>query len=296
MTDATIFSALSAALQQNVSRAAPLVAGVGWGGRHHISGILWREGVVATSEQSLPDADEYTAILPGGARVRATLAGRDPATNVAVLRIAAGAVGFTEALPSGPGGLVQALGSDGAGGVTAMLGSLRAVGPAWESQRGGQIDRLIRVGGDLSHSAEGGPVIDPQGGVLGMSTFGPHGQILTIPSSTVTRAAEALLLHGHAMRGWLGAGLHPVALTPELAARAGVASGLMVVNLAEGAPAARALLPGDILLAIAGTPVATPRAAAAALGPQTVGQELTLTVLRGGSPLGVPVTIAARPA
>lgn len=296
MTAPSIFAALSEALERNVRQGAPLAAGIDWGGRHHISGVLWKPGVLVTSEQSLPDAEGYTAVLPGGARVSATLAGRDPSTNVAVLRLEADAPAYTLADPAGVGGLVQALGSDGGGGTSARLGSIEMSGPAWESMRGGRIDRLIRIGVYLSHAAEGGPVIDPACGLLGMSTFGPRRQVLVIPGSTIARVADQLLHQGHLTRGWLGAGLHPVALPRDLVERAGSATGLMVVNLAEGAPAAAALLPGDILLEIAGTPVATPRGVAAALGPETIGQTLTLRVLRGGTLAEVSVTIAARPA
>jgi S1-C subfamily serine protease len=295
MTDISILATLSSALQANARHAAPLVAGLDWGGRHHISAVLWRDGVLVTSEQSLPEADGYTAVLPGGTRVAATLAGRDPATNVAVLRLQATAPAITQAEPQGVGGLVQAIGSDGTGQVTARMGGLEVIGPAWESQRGGRIDRLIRIGGQISHTAEGGPVIDTDGGLLGMSTFGPRNAVLVIPGSTVARVLEQLLLQGRISRGWLGVGLHPVALPRDLAERAGVAGGLMVVNLAEGAPAAAALMPGDILLEIEGSPVASPRAVAAALGPDTIGRTLALKVLRGGAVVTPGVAITARP-
>lgn len=296
MTGHSVLAQLSAALESNAQRGASLVAGLDWGGQHHISGVLWRHGVLVTSEQSLPDAEGYTAVLPGGAKVAATLAGRDPSTNVAVLRLEAAAPDLRHAEPSGVGGLVQAIGSDGLGGLTARLGSIEIAGPAWESQRGGRIDRLIRVGMNLSHAAEGGPVLDASGGMLGMSTFGPRRTVLVIPGSTIARVLDQLLQQGRIARGWLGAGLHPVALPRELAERVGLGSGLMVVNLAEGAPASSVLLPGDILLEIDGTPVATPRAVAAALGPDTIGRAVALKVLRGGAVATPAVTIAARPA
>ncbi len=296
MTESSMFAALSAALEQQVRQCAPLVAGLDWGGRHHISGLLWRQDVLVTSEQSLPDAEAYTATLPGGARVPATLAGRDPSTNVAILRLEAHASAPPLGEPAGVGALVQALGSDGTGGTMARMGSIEVSGPAWESMRGGRIDRLIRIGVYLSHASEGGPVVDTAGAVLGMSTFGPRRQVLVIPSSTIARVVDGLLSQGRIARGWLGAGLHPVALPRELAERAGAAAGLMVVTLAEGAPAAAALLPGDILLGIGGSPVTTPRAVAAALGPETIGQTVTLHVLRGGALVTSAVVIAARPA
>ncbi len=296
MTDTAAFSAISRAVAAVARSAAPVVAGVEWGGRHHISGVLWQAGVLVTSEQSLPDADAYSAVLPGGARVAATLAGRDASTNVAVLRLDATVPARPVSEPHGVGALVLAIGSDGAGEITSRIGSVEVLGPPWESQRGGRIDRLVRLGVDLSPAAEGGPVVDADGGLLGMSTFGPRGSVLVIPGGTVARVLGQLLAQGRIARGWLGVGLHPVALPRDLADRTGVGGGLMVVNLAEGAPAAAVLLPGDILLEIAGTPVATPRAVAGLLGPETIGKPVALKVLRGGAVMAAEVTIAARPA
>lgn len=295
MHDPTIFQALSAALAANAGAGAGLVAGLDWGGRHSISGILWGKGVLVTSEQSLPDAEAYTAVLPGGARVAASMAGRDPSTNIAALRLEADAPAATRAEPGEAGSLAQALGSDGQGGISVRLGSIEVNGPGWESLRGGRIDRLVRLGLTLSHAAEGGPVLDPAGGLIGMSTFGPRKSVLVIPSATIARVVETLLRQGDIRRGWLGVGLHPVALPKDLGESVNAASGLMVVNLAENAPASGVLLPGDILLEIGGAAVTTPRAVALALGPDTIGQTVTLKLLRGGGVVSPSVTIAARP-
>lgn len=296
MTDSTALADLSQAVETAARHAAPLVAGLDWCGRHHVSGILWRPGLLVTSEQSLPESECYAAVLPGGARVAATLAGRDPSTNVAALRLESESPPVTQAEPGGVGAVVLALGSDGAGEITARLGAVEVLGAAWESMRGGRIDRLIRLGVRLGHAAEGGPVIDAHGRLLGMSTFGPRRSVLVIPASTITRVLEPLLREGRITRGWLGVGLHPVALPRELAERAGAGHGLMVVNIADGAPAAGVLLPGDILLAIDDTPVASPRNVAAALGQEKIGQTVTLKVLRGGAVATAALTVAARPA
>jgi S1-C subfamily serine protease len=289
---------LSRALAARVQHAAPLVAAVTWQRRGQLSALLWQPGVLVTSDQSLPDAEHYSAVLPGGARVDATLAGRDPATNVAVLRLGSGASGARPgtAEPGGVGHLVLAIGSDGEGGVTARMGGIEVLGPAWESMRGGKIDRLVRIGVRLPPAAEGGPVIDAEGAVLGMSTFGPRRSVMVIPSATIARAAEQLLQGGKIARGWLGVGLHEVALPRDISARAGAESGLMVMNFADNAPAAGRLMQGDIVTAIAGTRVASPRAVASVLGPETVGQTVTIDLVRGGEVMQAGVLVAARPA
>jgi S1-C subfamily serine protease len=133
MTDTAAFAGLSRAVVALAAAAAPLVAGVDWGGRHHISGVLWRAGILVTSEQSLPDADAYSAVLPGGARVAASLAGRDASTNVAVLRLAATPPLRPAGEPAGVGALVLALGS--AGRASAAGASTGWCASAWISAR-----------------------------------------------------------------------------------------------------------------------------------------------------------------
>jgi S1-C subfamily serine protease len=290
------FAALSDALETCARTAAPAVAGIDWGSHHTLSGILWADGVLVTSEQSLPDATGFTAILPGGARMPAVLAGRDPATNVAALRLGTIAPPIEQAEAGGVGSLVLAVGSDGAGGSTVRLGPVELRGPAWQSQRGGRIDALVRLGVRLGPAAEGGPVIDARGRLLGMSTFGPRRSVLVIPSATIARVTLPLLAQGHVARGWLGVGLHPVALPKELGDRAAASTGLMVVSIADNAPAAAALLPGDILLEAAGTRLTGPRALAALLGPETIGTAISIKLLRGGELIERAVTVAARPA
>lgn len=292
---ADIFSELSQALEARVRTAAPLVASLTWGGRGPLSAILWRDGVLVTSEQSLPEAERYEAVLPGGERLAATLAGRDPATNVAVLRLETRGPAWAPAEPAGVGALVLALGGDGLGNATARMGGIEVLGPAWQSMRGGRIDRLVRIGVRLPAAAEGGPVVDPDGGVLGMSTFGPRREVMVIPSATIDRVAGPLLSQGRMARGWLGVGLHEVALPRDIATRAGTESGLMVMGLADDAPAAGKLLPGDILVAIDGTKVAQSRVVASLLGPETVGRSMSISLVRAGELATVSVVIAARP-
>lgn len=291
----TPFATLSDSIEATAASAAPLVAAITWGHHGQLSGVLLRQGVLVTSEQSLGDADGYEAVLPGGAQVGATLAARDPATNVAVLRLDATPPVLVPGEARGLGGLVLAIGSDGEGGSTARLGGIEVLGPAWESRRGGRIDRLIRLGVRLPGAAEGGPVVDAHGAVLGMSTFGPRRGVMVIPTATLSRTVDQAMTKGGVARGWLGVGLHEVELPRDLAERVAAEAGLMVVSLAEDAPASGALLPGDILTALDGTKVTQIRAVAALLGPETVGRSVVVALVRGGALTEVRVTVAARP-
>ena len=289
------FSDYSDAVAARARAAAPLVVGLEWDGRQQISAIRWSDGVIVTSEQSLPEADSITAILPGGARVPAARLGRDPGTNIVALRVddTAGPAPDT-ALDVAPGQSVLALGSDGTGGPRVRKGGVEAVGPAWQSQCGGRIDQLITLDIRLDHVAEGGPVIDAAGRLIGMSTFGPRQQVLVIPTATIARVAAQLAAHGRVARGWLGVGVQPVAIPGEAAGAS--ATGLMVLSLAEGSPAAGCLLPGDILISANDTKLSTPRALTALLSAEAIGTTLALRLLRGGAVQQTDIAVIGRPA
>ena len=282
-------------LADRVAAAAPGLVALYPGSRAQRTGFAWQPGVVVTSEQRLPEGEDAPAMLPGGGETTARLVGRDPGTNLAVFKVAADAPELADAEPR-VGALALALGS-AEGGPTAAMGVVHQLGPAWDSMAGGRIDQLIRLDLRLASLAEGGPVLSASGGLLGMSTFGPRRRVLVIPASTVRRALPALLEGRPGRRGWLGLGLQPVGLPVGLREAAGRETGLMVVSLAAQGPAEQAgVLPGDILLDVDGVPAPHPRAVARALSGDRVGVTVPLRLLRGGAPVELPATIAARPA
>ena len=286
-------SAFSDQLADRVAHAAPGLVTLFPGTRAQRTGFAWGPNLVVTSEQNLPHETEVQIVLPGGGTATARMAGRDNGTNVAVLALPIEAPTMTDAVPR-VGGLALALGA-AEGGPTASMGLVHQVGPAWDSMAGGTIDHLVRLDLRLSAAAEGGPVLDGAGALLGMSTFGPRRRVLVIPAATIRRVLPALA-EGRAARGWMGVALQPVQLPPALAETAGRETGLLVASLAKDGPAARAgVHPGDILLAVAGAAATHPRATARALGQHAAGQAVGLDLLRGGSPLHLSVTLEARP-
>ena len=292
-----ILTELSAALTSRTATAAPSLAALAFEGRRsHRTAFLWQPGVLVTSEQGLPNAPAL-AQLADGAATQATPAGRDPGTNIALYRVdsTAPALEWTPAAPSA-GALALLLAADGAGGAAARLGLITMVGPAWTSLGGGRIDRLIRLDARLTASEEGGPVLDAAGGLLGMSTLGPRGRPLVIPAETLARVVAPLLSAGRVPRGWLGVGLHPVAVPPALQAAAAATAGLMLMSVAENGPADKAgLLPGDIVLTLDGVATEHPRATALALAVFPAGQTVTLRLLRGGVVQSTDIIIGERP-
>jgi len=294
MTD--VLDQISTLFADRVAAVAPCVVAIGTG-RRHASGILWRPDVVVASAQTLPDRADFT-LRRAGAEFTAKLAGRDPGTNVAALRLAAPIEAALLSAAPAPrvGSLVVAVGADDTGAPTGRLAMVHATGPAWHSQAGGRIDALLRLDVRLG-ADEGGPVLDAAGRLLGMSTAGPRRRALAIPAATIDRVLDPLLAEGRVARGWLGVGLQPVMVPETLRAAAGQDSGMMVMSLAAGGPAAAAgVLPGDILLDLDGTPVRRMRALAAAMGPEAIGKSVALRLLRAGAVQTLAVTIAARPA
>jgi S1-C subfamily serine protease len=293
---------LSSGLADQTAAAAPIVVRIHTGKRP-ASGILWRPDVVVVSEQTLAaDATSFQVSrgVPGAGATtaRAALAGRDPGTNVAVLKLD---TPLDCALPPATdairvGDLTLLLGADPAGSATARLAMVHALGDAWHSMAGGRIDKLIRLQTSLG-ADEGGPVLSLSGGLIGMSTSGPRRRTIVIPVATLARVVDPLLTEGRIARAWLGVGLQPVQIPDSFHQTAGRESGLMVVGLAGGGPAeAAGILPGDIVLDIDGDTVSRPRALSVILGADRIGQVAVLRVLRAGAVQTIDVTIAARPA
>jgi S1-C subfamily serine protease len=292
---AELLDQISNAFADQVSAAAPNVIAIA-AGRRPISGILWRPDVVVTSEQMLPDGSEF-AVRHAGTEHVAKLAGRDPGTNVALLRLPQPTRVVLPAAAPTPrvGALALILGADPNAGTTARLAMVHEVGPEWHSHAGGRVDALLRLDARIGRD-EGGPVLDSVGRLVGMSTAGPRRRTLIIPTETINRVIDPLLAEGRIARGWLGVGLQPVAVPDSLREAAGRDAGMMVVNLASSGPAAQAgVLPGDILLDLDGTPVRRVRALSAALGREQIGKSVSLRLLRAGALQTLTVVVAPRP-
>ena len=288
-------TSLSAALVERTRLAQPLVAGIVAPGHQMRSGTLWRKDVVAASEQSFPDAGEAKVTLADGSAFTAHLAGRDPGTNVVAFRLdGTPDIAPTPAEEPHPGALVLAFGAED-GGVAVRLGVIHSVGPSWHSRAGGRIDRRITLDIAVGRREEGGPVLDAGGGLLGISTLGPRGRVLVIPSATVEGVLEPLLSKGRVERGWLGLALQPVLVPEALQSEAGQSRGLMIMRVSKDSPAARAgVHAGDILLAISGASVSSPAMVAQRLGPESVGEQVELRLIRAGKVLSLGATVGPR--
>src|SRR5260221_9663971 len=236
---ADLLAQFSDAVAARAEAATNAVVAIRLAHGRHITGLLWRSGIVVVSEQSLPEKDDFELVAAGGGVIAASIAGRDPSTNIAILRPAEQIVSPSIAAGEArTGAIALAIGADGTGGASARLGIVNLAGPEWHSSRGGLIDRRIVLDVRLARREEGGPVFDPTGNCLGMSTFGPRGQVIAIPTATVERIVPLLLKDGRIARGWLGVALQAVAVPDALRETADQSSGLMVMPVVEGGPAA----------------------------------------------------------
>lgn len=266
--------------------------------RYPASGIAYTADLVLTADHVVTRED-IKVILPDGKGLSATVAGRDPGSDLALLRLAEKAL--TPAKTSGEvkvGQLVLALGRPNTTGMQASWGIVTAIAGPARTHRGGLLDEYIQTETTPYPGFSGGPLVNTEGEVLGLNTSGlTPGSSLTIPVKVAWRIADELAKHGSVKRGYLGVRTQPVEI-PEAAQKSlkrDQKSGLLVLWLEENGPAQKGgLFVGDTMIAVAGQPVSDPDDLFAALNSETVGKPVVVEVLRGGKAENVSVTVGER--
>lgn len=298
--------ALSHSLRSAVERASPSIVAVYARPRVPTSGVLWRPGVIVSTNHTVKRDEEITVMMHDGRSASATLAGRDPGTDLAVLRLEgdhhtseSGIAPTADSAPLGVGHIVLALGRASEHGVSASFGIVSAIGGAWRTWRGGEIDQLLRLDLAIYLGFSGGALIDAEGRVLGINTSGlARGAGVTIPAATVNRVVDSLLTQGRIKRGYLGIGMQPVALPEALRTQLGLpaSQGLVVLSVEPEGPAGQAgMLIGDVLLALGDAPTKDTDDVQALLGTKSVGQTIKALVMRGGALSDLSIQIGERP-
>jgi len=266
------------------------------------SGVYWRPGVVVTADHTLGQEEDIQVTLPSGNRVNATLAGRDPGTDIAVLKV--GELGSsaapTEAADSANvGELALVVGRSPSSGPNASLGIISAVSGSWRTWRGGRLDQYIRLDATLFPNSSGGAVVDCRGQLLGIATSGLS-RIggLAIPASTINRVLDALLKKGYVPRGYLGIGVQPVAIPDALAVHLSVTAktGVMVVKVEPGGPADQAgVLLGDILVELGNTQLEQIEDLQSFSDSGVIGKPVKAKLIRAGALQEISITVGERP-
>jgi serine protease DegQ len=266
------------------------------------SGIHWRPGVVVTADHTVRRDEEISVIAHGGKRQTAKLAGRDPGTDLTVLKLEDGGLpvaqlGDPESLKLA--NLILALGRTRAGNLVASAGIIGGLSGQLRTWRGGRVDQSIRLDLELYPGFSGGPLVSVEGKVLGVNTNGlGRGRAVTIPVATVNRTVDELLEKGHISRPYLGLAMQPVSIPESLRGKfkPSVEAGLMVLHVESGGPAEKAgIVLGDVIVELREKPALDTENIRELLASAKIGEKVSVTMLRGGTPSEVALILGERP-
>lgn len=314
---------LSDGLAEAVERVAASTVLVS--ARRHIpaTGVAWPgDGLIVTADHAIETEDDITVGLPDGREAQAQLVGRDPSSDLALLRVEGADLPAVEVAPDGSpkvGNLVLAVGRPTRNGPQASLGAISAIGGTRSAggmgRRGhrrhrgaSQIEGYLRTDVTFFPGFSGGPLVDVEGRVIGINVSligGPRmfrfareafGQGFTIDATSVTRVVDLLRTHGRVRRAYLGIASQQVNI-PEASASEfdDQSTGLLIISVEPNTPGADAgLLVGDILVGIEDAPVRGAEDLQRALSPERVGATVRLQLVRGGARHELSVTLGVR--
>ena len=290
----------SEAMADAVAKAGAATVLVNARHRMPASGIVYAPDWVVTANHVVEVDEGITVLLEDGTEVGASVSGRDPTTDLAVLHLVRAASVAAEPVTQEAriGQLVLALGRPSPNGIEASLGVVSAVGGPVRTRRGALLERYLRTDTIPYPGFSGGPLIDAAGGVVGMNTSGlAHGMALTVPAGLVWQIADSLAQHGRVKRGYLGVRSQPVELSDEVQQALGRQQelGLLLVGVEKNSPAsAGGLMVGDILVSLAGSPISDPDELVSRLSGSIVGSPTQVEILRGGQRMTLTVVIGER--
>ena len=297
-----ILASLSNDLASAVQRAGQSIVAVHGRRRSPASGLAWQGDQVVTAAHVLERDSDLSITAPDGTQHAATLVGRDPGSDLAILSIPGAALQPVERSADASlaaGNLVLAVGRPGTPEPIASFGAISSVGGAWRTAQGGLLDAYIRADVALLPGLSGGALADVQGRVVGMlSAYLAGGDPVGIPTSSIDAIVQRIVSGQTLRRAYLGVSTQPVEIQEVLRARLAVEQsvGLMLLGLEPGAPAERGgLFAGDIVLAIGGRTVEDGEALQMALGPDAIGRPTRIKLIRGGDLREISVVPAPRP-
>ncbi|HEY2943591.1 MAG TPA: trypsin-like peptidase domain-containing protein [Vicinamibacteria bacterium] len=296
----TVGSELSSAIAAAVDAAGQAVVRVEGRRRGPSSGIAWSsDGVIVAAHHNVEWDEDVTVGRHDGTTARATVVGRDPTTDLAVLRAPLTGLATPDWASDGlkVGHLVLALTRPGRT-VRASLGVVHALGDEWRTAAGGRVDRYLQTDVGVQPGFSGSLLADVSGRALGMNNAGlMRGASLALPVATLRRVVETLVTHGHVRRGFIGIGTIPVSLPGGLQKTAGQPAGLLITSVQDDSAAGRAgLLLGDAIVAVDGRAVSGPADLLPFLEADRIGQAVTVRIVRAGEVRDVALTIGAREA
>jgi len=280
-------------LENEPQREASLGSGV----------IVSSKGYILTNHHLIEAADEIEVALADGKKLRARTVGSDPDTDLAVLQVEGGslpAITFGEADALRVGDVVLAIGNPFRVGQTVTMGIVSALG---RSQLNiATFENFIQTDAAINPGNSGGALIDTAGNLVGINTAiysrsgGSMGIGFAIPASSARNVMEQIIQTGSVVRGWIG--VEAQEITPEIAEsfRLSSTNGVLIAGVLRGGPAERAgLKPGDILVAIEGSPVKDPNSMLNLVAALVPGKPVAIQLRRESKNLEIQVTVGKRP-
>jgi len=306
---------VSDAMANAVESLSPSIVRVDGRKRMPATGIIWSaDGVIVTAHHVMERDEDIIVGLHDGSEHTATLVGRDPHNDLAVLQVD-GAADFHPAAWGEDdslkiGHLVLAVGRPTEN-LQATLGVVSALVAGTAHSVGGHgrrgrkrgrrmgralVDGYIQTDVVMYPGFSGGPLVGGDGAVHGLNTSGfSRGVSITVPVATIRNSVETLKTHGRVRQGYLGVGVQPAKLPEAVAKDLEQDSGLLVVSVEKDSPAAQTgLLVGDILVALDEENIEQLDDLLALLSGVRVGKVVPVSVVRGGNLQEMTITIAER--
>jgi serine protease DegQ len=265
--------------------------------------IVSADGYILTNNHVVESADEIEVVLADGRRGPAKVVGLDPETDLAVIRVNLGqlpVMALGQIDEARVGDVVLAIGNPFGVGQTVTMGIISALGR--NNLHINHFENFIQTDAAINFGNSGGALIDVHGNMLGINSAiysqsgGSVGIGFAIPVSTAKSVMDAIIKSGHVVRGWIG--VESQEITPELADSFGLSkrSGAIIAGVIRNGPADHGgMKPGDILLTVAGNPVADTNAMLNLIAQLQPNQKTTMTVLRKGSVISLDIMVSKRP-
>ena len=296
-SNTSVLSALSTGMADAVETVGGALVTVNGRQRLPGSGVVYAQDLVITADHVLEREEDLTVVTGDGRTLPAQFVGRDPSNDLAVLRVQGlNVTPATAAQPARVGQFVLAVGRPGEGGPMASVGIVSAVGGPVRFGRGGMLEKYIRTDATPYPGFSGGPLVDANGAVVGITTTGMGGGVaLAIPAEVAWRVADTLSKHGSIKRGYLGISSQPVQLPEGQRGGKEQDRGLLLVRVEKDSPAEKGgLLLGDVVVSLDGQRLTVTDDLQVLLAGDRVGRAVPIEVIRGGALQTLQVTIGER--